>query len=704
MPRPPPSAEPAAQPVLESAEIVSRFQVHLRGLEGAFKELQQCHERIQAGVGAESTVAKKLQARFETETSSGSQKPELQAEAVQSSTNLTDDSDPNSDGYVPTASRELRHIMNRMRSNLSERLDMDGEEDASLEEVDLSQKRDALLSLFREIDADGSGIIGIDEMRQALRAVGEHPARARRMLAICDANGDGEIEFEEWKQTVDKLCQGEASFGMTKIAKKLVNHQEEHGRMTVYIASSSRERNLPFLVIRHCSRIRIVWDLFMASLLAYLAVVMPFNIAFLDDEPDGAFEILGVVVDACFIFDIFINFRTTYVDRVGVEVCAPRKIALNYLLTWFCLDFWSSIPLEYVTAGLFPSLEAMKLLKSGKVIKVLKVLRAVKALKLIQNSHLSNQIEEYVMNANLHSAFDLGKILICCGFFCHLLACFMVISGNGFLENYSYNGESVPSRYCSALYWAVMTATTVGYGDIVPASDLERIFAMFAMLLGATFYGHVVGVLSVIAAHRDITKRRYRERMRNLAAWLTQHKFPKALRQQLWIYCKSYETSKTGLEKHSILDDLSPQLRHAVVEFLIHPEVRNHLMFHDLPVIALVRLMPILQQITVQADEEITSQGQIGHAMFIIITGSALMEMEKEPGEPYIDTLEIGDSFGEEILLGLKQLYEYSVRASPANGDSNGGLTLFMIRAELFAQRFADLPQVLDQMRINITD
>lgn len=40
------------------------------------------------------------------------------------------------------------------------------------------------------------------------------------------------------------------------------------------------------------------------------------------------------------------------------------------------------------------------------------------------------------------------------------------------------------SRYVSALYWAVTTLATVGYGDVTPSDDAQRIFAVVVMLLG----------------------------------------------------------------------------------------------------------------------------------------------------------------------------------------------------------------------------
>lgn len=36
-------------------------------------------------------------------------------------------------------------------------------------------------------------------------------------------------------------------------------------------------------------------------------------------------------------------------------------------------------------------------------------------------------------------------------------------------------------RYLTAYYWALMTVTTVGYGDVAPHTSYERSFAIVAM-------------------------------------------------------------------------------------------------------------------------------------------------------------------------------------------------------------------------------
>ncbi len=56
------------------------------------------------------------------------------------------------------------------------------------------------------------------------------------------------------------------------------------------------------------------------------------------------------------------------------------------------------------------------------------------------------------------------------------------------------------------LYWAVTTATTVGYGDVVPTTDEGRALAVFLMIVGAAF----LAVLTGAAAERYVSQWRDR--------------------------------------------------------------------------------------------------------------------------------------------------------------------------------------------------
>ncbi|CAJ1437121.1 unnamed protein product [Effrenium voratum] len=451
----------------------------------------------------------------------------------------------------------------------------------------LAKHRGMMIELFHKLDADKSGVIDAHELRRGLRAVGQHPGRAHRLLQTLDHNQNGKIELSEWIQTIDS-----------------------------------------------------------------------------DDD--------------------------------GEEINDWKKVAFHYLRSWFLVDFVTAIPLDYMLA----SADGVKLLKGSKVFKVLKLLRAIKFLKILQATEFGSKLEDVLLLSSVSRFLEGLRILVSCCFLGHLLACLMPILASSFLDRYSYDGEAVSSRYITTLYWAMTTVTTVGYGDIIPQNDDERIFTMLSMMVGGAFYGYVVGNISVILASRDVNRQAHKQRLHLIYAWLLHHRFPKPLRQRLWIYYKTLVKNKAALDDSAIFNELSPELRQDVAQYLVPPDLLNHLLFQNVPSSVIVRLVPILQQITAQPSERITSYGSMGSGMFVILDGIAIMDPNAEGTPPRSsripEVLRAGDSFGEEVLLGIVKEYAYTVAATSK-------VVMLFIPADLFMERFANLPEILSLMRKNFT-
>ena len=53
-------------------------------------------------------------------------------------------------------------------------------------------------------------------------------------------------------------------------------------------------------------------------------------------------------------------------------------------------------------------------------------------------------------------------------------------------------------QYIYALYWAITTMTTVGYGDITATNPIEICFSIFVEILGCAIFGYMINIIGMI--------------------------------------------------------------------------------------------------------------------------------------------------------------------------------------------------------------
>ena len=69
-----------------------------------------------------------------------------------------------------------------------------------------------------------------------------------------------------------------------------------------------------------------------------------------------------------------------------------------------------------------------------------------------------------------------------------------------YLTDYGLDEANVGECYVAAMYWSIMTITTIGYGDVPAQSTPERAVVCVCMLLGAGMFAYVVGSVCGIIA------------------------------------------------------------------------------------------------------------------------------------------------------------------------------------------------------------
>lgn len=84
----------------------------------------------------------------------------------------------------------------------------------------------------------------------------------------------------------------------------------------------------------------------------------------------------------------------------------------------------------------------------------------------------------------------------------------------GSISFYIAEGEARELGFFDCIYWAVVTITTVGYGDVVPITPLGKIISMIIVLLGVSIVSlFTASILSAVIVKEELDLRREIEKL-----------------------------------------------------------------------------------------------------------------------------------------------------------------------------------------------
>ena len=221
-------------------------------------------------------------------------------------------------------------------------------------------------------------------------------------------------------------------------------------------------------------------------------------IYFTDTSGDG--ERNADVYDIFMIFVILLSFIPLMFKEetpllIAIEVATVIVFIFDYILRWITADYKlnKGTPLSFIIYPftfmaiidllsvlpslplLIPSIGAFRHLMALKVLRVLragKILRYSKSMEIIAN----------VFRKQRRSLLTVG--LLALGY--------IFVSG---LIIFNVEPDSFNSFF-DAVYWATVSLTTVGYGDLYPVSTMGRIVAMSSSIFGIAVVALPAGILT----------------------------------------------------------------------------------------------------------------------------------------------------------------------------------------------------------------
>ncbi|XP_055631731.1 potassium voltage-gated channel subfamily H member 6 isoform X3 [Toxorhynchites rutilus septentrionalis] len=328
--------------------------------------------------------------------------------------------------------------------------------------------------------------------------------------------------------------------------------------------------------ILHYSPFKAVWDWIILILVMYTAIFTPYVAAFLLGEPDfnqrknrkyadDPIVIIDLIVDVTFVIDIIINFRTTFVNGQDEVVSHPGRIAVHYLSGWFLIDLVAAIPFDLLLVG--SDTDELGLDKD-ETTTLIGLLKTARLLRLVRVARKIDRYSEY-------GAAVLVLLMATFALIAHWLACIWYAIGNaerpqmknkiGWLDaladatqeyyyaNNTGGGPSIKSRYVTALYFTFTSLTSVGFGNVAPNTDAEKIFTICVMLVGSLMYASIFGNVSAIIQRLYSGTARYHTQMLRVREFIRFHQIPNPLRQRLEEYFQHAWTYTNGIDMNSVL-------------------------------------------------------------------------------------------------------------------------------------------------------
>lgn len=201
-----------------------------------------------------------------------------------------------------------------------------------------------------------------------------------------------------------------------------------------------------------------------------------------------AFHLIDRVTVAIFIVD--------YILRLLTADLKMKRGAMSFILYPF------SIMALIDLISILPSITKLK--RGFRLFKLFRLMRTFKVFRIFKAFRYSKSI---MMIVNVFKKQKDSLIVVC--FFS---IAYVIISA---LVMFNAEPRTFPTMY-DAIYWATISLTTVGYGDVYATSDLGKFITMISAVLGIAIVALPAGI--IIAGYQEELEQNRKEKDKSIDA------------------------------------------------------------------------------------------------------------------------------------------------------------------------------------------
>ncbi|CAD8120889.1 unnamed protein product [Paramecium sonneborni] len=318
------------------------------------------------------------------------------------------------------------------------------------------------------------------------------------------------------------------------------------------------------------SKFIVIWDVF--QIITYIMIFfwLPFKLSFqiyfisdlFDMENTKIFEIILLSILA---LDVLVGLNLAFIFK-GQIITERKRVIINYFNHKYLIQFMVSF--FTVSAQFFiPSLDSednVTLITQIILCAIFYILRITKINKILA------QIQEFFnLNASLNDLVGLMKLLMVIIFIAHICGCIWHGFGHydssySWLDAYNLRDKSNGTKYNYSIYWATMTMTTVGYGDITAKNNSELIINNITMFVASIVFAYSVNSIGIFVSNIYKGNMEYRKSVTLINNFMSKNKINFELQTKIRSYLEyiwEEEQERNENEIGSITKKLSRHLQ-----------------------------------------------------------------------------------------------------------------------------------------------
>ena len=268
------------------------------------------------------------------------------------------------------------------------------------------------------------------------------------------------------------------------------------------------------------------------------------------------------------LFEIILNFNTGYFNK-GMLILERIDVIKNYIYIRFWFDLATILPLFLNHLYFYSNDDDFKFCQFIFLLRIFNL-----------NEMIRKICDFYDAGGLTNSVIGLLKLTILILYVAHICACLWhyisVIDSKTYQTTWisvfqeNEEDQSLSNEYITSLYWAVTTMITVGYGDIIPRTPNEKIFAITSMLVACCVFAYIMNSIGIVINSFNARQAILRHKIQAVNKYLDMKNIDYDLRIRIRKYLEYLYEEKNSLvrEGQIVIMNLSTALKTEIFQRL----------------------------------------------------------------------------------------------------------------------------------------